>query len=96
MPKPWLVLSQGSVKMLLGFVALAVVTGSIMTYGLYGRIQKTEHRVQQLQAENSVITTRHMQLRAARAQLSSKSHILALVEKRLRLYEPGKGQVHRM
>lgn len=96
LPKVTINLRSNQMKILLGGVALAVVMGSIMTHGLYGRILASQERVQQLRAEHNVIATKNMQLLAARAQLSSRTHVLALAEKKLKLFEPEKGQVHRM
>ena len=89
-------LRSQQMKILIGSVALAVVMGSIMTHGLYGRILASQERVQQLRAEHNVIATKNMQLLAVRAQLTSRTHVLALAEKKLKLFEPEKGQVHRM
>lgn len=96
LPKITINLRSYQMKILLAGAALAVVMGSIMTHGLYGRILASQERVQQLRAEHNVIATKNMQLLAARAQLTSRTHVLALAEKKLKLFEPEKGQVHRM
>ena len=85
-----------SLKYLVGAIVLAVFMGSIMSYGLHGRILSARERVQQLRAENSVVATKNVHLLAARAQLTSKMQVVALAEKKLKLFEPEKGQVHRM
>ena len=83
-------------RYLLAAVVLAAVMGSIMSYGLHGRILGARERVQQLRAENSIVATKNVHLLAARAQLASKLQVVALAEKKLKLFEPEKGQVHRM
>lgn len=96
LPKAFFSLRSHQMKILIGGVALAVVMGSIMIHGLYGRILASQERVRQLRAEHNVIATKNMQLLAMRAQLSSRAHVLALAERKLKLFEPEKGQVHRM
>ena len=53
-------------------------------------------RTQQLQARNITVANKNIRLLATRAQLASKTHILALAERKLNLFEPDKGQVRRM
>lgn len=91
-----LTLSAGQKKML-GFAALIVlVIGLAAPQLIAGRIDAAQARVQHLQAANATISTEHVRLLATRAQLTSKDHITALAERKLRLFEPVKGQVHRM
>lgn len=81
---------------------LAIVAGmglvAILAAGQFiaGRIVAAEAIIEHLQSVNGTLANENVRLLAARAQLSSKAHVAALVERKLRLFEPLKGQVHRM
>jgi cell division protein FtsL len=89
-------LSSGQKKILAVFVGVFVMTMLVVAGLIAGRIDTIEARVQQMQATNIALVNEHVRLLASRAQLSSKDHITALAERKLHLFEPVKGQVHRM
>ena len=91
-----LALSSGQKKILAIAVGVGLVAGLAATQLVAGHIDSALARVQQLQAANATISNENVRLLAARAQLASKTHIMALAERKLRLFEPVKGQVHRM
>ncbi len=99
-PRAWgsirLVLSAGQKRMLAIAVGVALVAGLAATQMVAGRIDAAQTRAQQVQAANATISNENVRLLATRAQLASKTHITALAERKLRLFEPVKGQVHRM
>ena len=99
-PRAWssirLALSAGQKKILAIAVGLALVAGLAATQMVAGRIEAAQAKAQRLQATNATVSNENVRLLAARAQLASKTHITALVERKLRLFEPVKGQVHRM
>ncbi len=99
-PRTWgcirLALSAGQKKILAIAVGVGLVTGLAATQMVAGRIDAAQVRAQQLQVANATISNENVRLLAARAQLASKTHITALAERKLRLFEPVKGQVHRM
>lgn len=89
-------LSSGQKKILAAFASMVVLTMLVVAGLIAGRIDTIEARVQQLQVANIALANEHVRLLASRAQLSSKDHITALAERKLHLFEPVKGQVHRM
>ena len=90
------IFSLDRIRFLTGVSAAAIIVGSLITYGIHGRIVHSMERVQQLRVKNAAVANENVHLLAARAQLASKTHVLALAEKKLKLFEPEKGQVHRM
>lgn len=91
-----LALSAGQKKILALAVGVALVAGLAATQLVAGRIDTAQARARQLQEANATISNENVRLLATRAQLASKAHITALAERKLRLFEPVKGQVHRM
>ena len=77
-------------------VAIALITGLAITQFFHGQVQNTRTSVMQLQGKNAVIGNENMRLLATRAQLASKTKIVSHAGVKLHLFEPGKGQVHRM
>ena len=91
-----LALSREQRRMLTVTAVIALMTGLMITQFLHGRIEDTQERSQQLQARNSTVANENIRLLASRAQLASKTHILAVAERKLKLSEPAQGQVRRM
>lgn len=88
--------SQESRKVIVVMVALALVMGLALTQFFHGQVANTRTKAMQLQSKNAVIANENMRLLAARAQLASKTKIVAHAGAKLHLFEPEKGQVHRM
>lgn len=89
-------LSPAVRKVVVIMVATALVMGLAITQFFHGQVVDTRTRVMQLQSKNAVISNENIRLLAARAQLASKTKIVSHAGVRLNLFEPEKGQVHRM
>jgi uncharacterized protein HemX len=77
-------------------VAIALVMGLAITQFFHGRVVDTKASVIQLQSKNAAVSNENIRLLAARAQLTSKAKIVSHAGTKLNLFEPEKGQVHRM
>jgi len=77
-------------------VAFALVAGLAITQFFHGQVVNTKAMVMLLQSKNSVIGNENVRLLAARAQLASKTQVASHAGAKLNLFEPEKGQVHRM
>lgn len=81
----------------IGIVAAVIlVLGLTFTQFFHGQIVDSKAKVQQLQSKNSAIANENIRLLATRAQLASKASIVSHAKVKLNLFEPEKGQVHRM
>ena len=89
-------ISSETQKVMAIMVAVALITGLSITQFFHGHIVKTKANVMQLQSKNAVVGNENMRLLATRAQLASKTKIVAHAGAKLNLFEPEKGQVHRM
>jgi uncharacterized protein HemX len=89
-------ISSEAQKVMAIMVAIALITGLAITQFFHGHIVKTKNSVMQLQSKNAVVGNENMRLLATRAQLASKTKIVSLARVKLHLFEPEKGQVHRM
>ena len=83
-------------KVMAIMVVIALVAGLAITQFFHGQIVNTKARVIQLQSKTSVIGNENVRLLATRAQLASKTQIASHAGAKLNLFEPEKGQVHRM
>ena len=82
---------------LLGLMVIAVlVIGLGLTQSLHVRIVELQTEVDQLQTSNTVIANENNRLVADGGQVASKAQVVALAQKRLKLFAPAQGQVHRM
>jgi len=79
---------------LMAVVALGIGLG--LTQFFHGRIVELQSRVDQLHTSNTVIVEKNNRLVAAGAQVSSKTQVVALAKRKLKLFEPDQGQVRRM
>ena len=95
-PRLRIALSRDERRVLIVAAGLALMAGLAITQLFHGRINDTMERTQQLQARNITVANENIRLLATRAQLASKTQILALAERKLNLFEPDKGQVRRM
>jgi len=89
-------LSQEAWKIMAGMVAGALLIGLAITQFFHGQVVSTRATVIQLQSKNAVIGNENMRLLASRAQLASKAKIVSHAGAKLNLFEPEKGQVHRL
>ena len=89
-------ISTETQKVMAIMVAIALITGLAITQFFHGQVQNTRTSVMQLQGKNAVIGNENMRLLATRAQLASKTKIVLHAGIKLHLFEPEKGQVHRM
>lgn len=77
-------------------VAIAFVMGLTITQFFHGQVVDTRAKAIQLQGKNRAISNENVRLLATRAQLASKAQIVSHAGVKLNLFEPEKGQVHRM
>ena len=77
-------------------IAIALVAGLAITQFFHGQVVNTRASVIQLQSKNAVIANENIRLLATRAQLASKTKVASHAGAKLHLFEPEKGQVHRM
>ena len=77
-------------------VAVALVAGLAITQFFYGQMMDMRARAEQLRGQNASIYNENVRLLASRAQLASKTHVVAIAGTKLNLFEPDKGQVRRM
>ena len=95
-PRGGLRLSGEVRKYLAIMVAVALVVGLVITQLFYGQMMDMRARAEQLRGLNASVSNENVRLLAFRAQLASKSHVVALASTKLNLHEPDKGQVRRM
>ncbi len=89
-------ISPEAQKVVAIMIAIALVTGLAITQFFHGQVVNTRTRVIQLQSKNAVIGNENIRLLATRAQLASKTKVASHAGAKLHLFEPEKGQVHRM
>jgi hypothetical protein len=77
-------------------VVMALVMGLGLTQFFHVRIVELRARIDQLQTSNAVIANENNRIEAASVQLTSKTQIVALAKRKLKLFEPDHGQVRRM
>jgi len=77
-------------------VAVALVVGLAITQFFYGQMMDMRAQAEQLRGLNASIYNENVRLLAFRAQLASKTHVVAIAGSKLNLFEPDKGQVRRM
>lgn len=77
-------------------VVVALVAGLAITQFFYGQMMDMRARAEQLRGQNASIYNENVRLLAFRAQLASKTHVVAIAGTKLNLFEPDKGQVRRM
>lgn len=75
---------------------IALVTGLLVTQYFYGQMMAMRAQAEQLRGLNAQMYNQSVQLRAHRAQLSSKNHVVAVASAKLNLFEPDQRQVRRM
>jgi len=95
-PRLGMSLSSIQRKWLSLMVASALVIGVAGTQFLHGRMVEMRTNAEKVRTVNNHISTENIRLLSMRAQLTSKDHVAALAGKKLNLFEPGQGQVHRM
>lgn len=81
-------------KIYLLLVGAALLAGLVITQIFQGKIEKAQESIGQMQAFNQEIYNKNIELRAARAQLYSRDHVVGLAQNRFDLFEPEKRQVH--
>lgn len=82
---------------LLGLLAVAACIGGLaLTHVLHAKVANLRTKADQLQASYSAFVEENKRLVATEAQLASKTQVVMLATKKLKLYEPGQGQVRRM
>jgi cell division protein FtsL len=82
---------------LLGLLAVAACIGGLaLTHLFQVRVADLRTKADQLQTTYNVFAEENKRLLATEAQLASKTQVVALATRKLKLYEPGQGQVRRM
>jgi cell division protein FtsL len=83
--------------LLLGLLAVAACIGGLaLTHVLHAKMADLRTKTDQLQASYNAFAEENKRLMATEAQLASKTQVVMLATKKLKLYEPGQGQVRRM
>lgn len=77
-------------------VTIALVIGLVFTQFFHGQTSSMQATIEQLRAKNMAMTNKNIALLVVRAQATSKTQIVALAKMKLKLFEPGQGQVRRM
>ncbi|MGD9949332.1 MAG: hypothetical protein AB7U29_12765 [Desulfobulbus sp.] len=75
---------------------VALVAGLLVTQYFYGQMMEMRAQAEQLRGLHAQMYNHNVGLRAHRAQLSSKDHVVAVASVKLNLYEPDQRQVRRM
>jgi Tfp pilus assembly protein PilO len=73
-------------------LAVALVIGLTFTHILHGQISTLSAQAEQLRADNKSTANENVRLLAARAQLTSKTHVAALAGTKLNLLNLIKGR----
>lgn len=82
---------------LLGLLALAAcIGGLVLTHVIYSRVTDLRVKADQLQTSYTAIAEENKRLLAMETQLASKTQVVTLAKRKLKLYEPAQGQVRRM
>jgi len=89
-------LSLNQCKQLGMILMSALVIGLGLTQFFHVKIVELQAKVDQLQTRNTVIADENNRLVVTGAQVASKAQIVALAKRKLKLFEPAQGQVHRM
>jgi uncharacterized protein HemX len=92
----FVLLSPDQSKKLGLIVAVALISGLGLTHFFHVRIVALRAKVHQLQTSNTVITDTNNRMEADGAHASSKTQVVALAQRKLKLFEPDRGQVRRM
>ena len=77
-------------------VVAACIGGLALTHVLHAKVADLRTRADQLQASYSAFAEENKRLVATEAQLASRTQVVMLATKKVKLYEPGQGQVRRM
>lgn len=89
-------LSPYRCKQLGMMVMAALIMGLGLTQFSRVRIIELQAKVGQLQTSNAVIAHENDRLVACGAQMASKEQVVALAQRKLKLFEPDQGQVRRL
>ena len=83
-------------KQLSLMVVVALVIGLGLTQFFHVRMLELQAKVGQIQVRISVIAAENQRLVNADVQVTSTTQVVALAERKLKLFEPNKEQVRRM
>ena len=75
---------------------VALVLGLVVTQFFHGQMVDMRSRAEKVRILNTNISNENVRLLSVRAQLASRTQIVSLAGKKLNLFEPVQGQVHRM
>lgn len=90
-------LLSGSQYKLLGLLAVAACIGGLaLTHVIQTRVADLRVKADQLHASFNAISEENKRLMATEAQVASKTQVVALAKRKLKLIEPDQGQVRRM
>ena len=82
---------------LLGLLAVAACIGGLaLTHVIQVRVADLRAKADQLQTSFNAIAEENKRLVATEAQVASKTQVVALAKRKLKLCEPDHGQVRRM
>jgi uncharacterized protein HemX len=77
-------------------VMAALVIGLGLTQFLHVKIVELQAKIDQLQTSYTAIADKNNHLASADAQVDSKAQVVELAKRKLKLFKPDQGQVHRM
>jgi len=77
-------------------VVAALAIGWGLTHFFHLRIVELRAKVDQLQTNNTAMADENNRLVATGAQVASKTQVVTLAKRKLKLFEPDQGQVRRM
>lgn len=91
-----LTFSREQYKALGVLIAVALVLGLLITQVVHHRSLAVKADIERLQSKQASLGDEQVRLFATRAQLMSKSHVLAIAGTKFDLFEPDATQVRRM
>jgi len=81
----------------LGFMVVAAFAiGLVLTHVIHSRVTDLRVKADQLHASYTAFAEENNRLLAMETQLASKTQVVTLAKRKLKLYEPAQGQVRRM
>ncbi len=89
-------LSANQCKQLGFMVVAAFAIGLVLTHVIHSRVTDLRGKADLLQTSYTGIAEENERLLATEAQLASKTQVVTLAKRKLKLYEPAQGQVRRM
>jgi len=94
--RPMGLTSPGQWKLLGATTAAVLIISLGLMQFFHARIVALQVRIDRLQTCNAAIAAENKRIEAVGDQVGSRSQVVALAKRKLNLFEPDHGQVHRM